>query len=73
MTKPTSARHARDLIFVTLSVGETIVEKCRGCVEGVGAMAATAATTTTEYIVLVSPYNIDLQRRDVAGARGPQT
>lgn len=49
-----------DLIFVTPSVGKT----CRGR-EGVGAMAASAACTA-----LVSPYNIDLQPRNVAGVPG---
>jgi len=53
--------YIRDLIFVTLSIGE---EGWRGVL---GAMAAAAVAA---YIVLFSPYNIDLQRCDVASARG---
>lgn len=49
--------YIQDLIFVTLSVGET--GRRTG---GLGAMAASAAC-----IALVSPYNIDLQPRNVAG------
>jgi len=45
----------RDLIFVTPPVEETGIAG-----KFLGAMAAA-------YIALVSPYNIDLQRRDVAG------
>lgn len=53
--------YIRDLIFVTLSIGEA------GWSGVLGAMAVAAAAAC---IALFSPYNIDLQRCDVASARG---